>query len=332
MGTGCRPPRLKRGFRSWIGLPALVALLLGSGCERDRSLVGPSRLRGRIVYNAIQNFTSQIQVIFPDDPANPRRLIDSRTDDVAPRWSPDGSQIAFLSDREGAPGFFRLYVMNADGSNIRELFDPVVDPEGDLEFSWAPDGRHIALINRVRPPRTDRRQLFILNVETLERQLIAPSLPDRFSPDWSPDGARIAFVSDSPTTAPTLNLITYPDLVIRVINVDLGRMNFPRWSPDGHALAFVGAPDDNTPYQLFMAEGPVFTVRQISHIEGGIPNPSPLTWSPDGQRLVFSAPGTNVFEKNSRDLYAIHIDGTALLRLTTNPTDETAPDWTIHEP
>lgn len=54
---------------------------------------------------------------------------------VAPAWSPDGSRIAFLTDREGS---WRIYVMNADGSNQRKLLDIAVqyDYAAERVLDW----------------------------------------------------------------------------------------------------------------------------------------------------------------------------------------------------
>ncbi len=171
-----------------VSLYLILVCLVGTGCERVNTPVGPTKLRGRIVFYAFDlNTISQLFIMFPDDPSSARILVNTGTADLAPRWSPDGTQIAFVSDRQGSPGFFRLYVMDADGRNIRGLFDPFRHPEGDLEFAWSPDGKNIALVNRVTGFRNNRRSLYIVNAETLDRQLVARSLPDRFSPDWSPD-------------------------------------------------------------------------------------------------------------------------------------------------
>ena len=58
--------------------------------------------------------------------------------DSAPAWSPDGRQIAFESDLDGDP---EIFVMNADGSGVRQLTHNTIWDEGP---AWAPDGTKLA--------------------------------------------------------------------------------------------------------------------------------------------------------------------------------------------
>ena len=72
-----------------------------------------------------------------------RRLTNNRAIDVSPSWSPDGSRIAFVSDRTGSP---QIYVMNADGSDQRRL---TFQGSYNTNPAWSPDGRWIAYETRV---------------------------------------------------------------------------------------------------------------------------------------------------------------------------------------
>jgi len=67
-----------------------------------------------------------------------RNLTNNPADDIAPVFSPDGKSIAFASNRDG--GQYRIYVMNADGTNVRRL----TDGRNDHTPTWSPDGNWIA--------------------------------------------------------------------------------------------------------------------------------------------------------------------------------------------
>ncbi|MFY9572287.1 MAG: hypothetical protein WAV20_12885 [Blastocatellia bacterium] len=72
------------------------------------------------------------------------RLTRNNASDSATTWSPDGSQIAFASDRDTSnPYNLDIYVMNADGSNVTRIVD---DTEYDAEPKWSPDGRKILFV------------------------------------------------------------------------------------------------------------------------------------------------------------------------------------------
>lgn len=105
--------------------------------------------------------------------------------DVTPAWSPDGTQIAFASNRDGSD--FKLWVMNADGSNARPL-----TPTGayaDVLPSWSPDGQRLTF---------QRRNGDVYRVGLLPAAGGAPAFfefdGNAYAPAWSPDGQRIAFV------------------------------------------------------------------------------------------------------------------------------------------
>ena len=106
-----------------------------------------------------------------------------------PAWSPDGRQIAFNSRPLGILG--DIYVMDADGNNIRRLTNR---PDGcDLHPTWSPDGKQIAFAAGGR-----QRVDFDIYVIDTDGGNIRPLTDDRASdndPAWSPDGKQIAFRS-----------------------------------------------------------------------------------------------------------------------------------------
>jgi TolB protein len=116
------------------------------------------------------------------DGGNPRRL--TNRDDIDPTWSPDGSMIAFASSRGGAR---QLFVMEADGTNIRQVTD-LSDMGG--RSSWSPDGTRLAFY---RGPFGDR-DIYIINIDGSGLAQLTDG-GDNLGPSWSPDGNWIAFTS-----------------------------------------------------------------------------------------------------------------------------------------
>lgn len=116
------------------------------------------------------------------DGKNPRPLTDR--DDIDPTWSPDGSMIAFASSRAGER---QLFVMNADGTNIRQVTN--LDNMGGRS-TWSPDGTRLAFY---RGPRGDRN-IYIVNVDGSSLVQLTDG-GDNLGPSWSPDGNWIAFTS-----------------------------------------------------------------------------------------------------------------------------------------
>jgi len=110
-----------------------------------------------------------------------------------PSWSPDGTQIAFTSNRAGVN---EIWIMNTDGSNQKQLTKTVASgiiDEGSNGPSWSPDGKRIAFDST----RSGHFQIYTMNPDGSDvRQLTSPNLPDypdNLLPNWSPDGKRIVF-------------------------------------------------------------------------------------------------------------------------------------------
>jgi len=116
------------------------------------------------------------------DGNNPHPL--THRDDIDPTWSPDGSMIAFASSREGKR---QLYVVNADGSNLRQVTD--LNNMGGRS-TWSPDGTKLAFY---RGPTGDH-DIFIINVDGTDLRRLTDG-GDNLGPSWSPDGNWIAFTS-----------------------------------------------------------------------------------------------------------------------------------------
>jgi TolB protein len=116
-----------------------------------------------------------------------RRLTKNGRIDISPTWSPDGKQIAFVSDREGSP---QIWVMSSDGSNQRR-----VTYQGRYNQSprWSPNGDLIVFSSR------DEKYVFdLFTIDPNDPSKITrltQNQGNNIEPSWSPDGRHIVFSS-----------------------------------------------------------------------------------------------------------------------------------------
>jgi len=192
-------------------------------------------------------------------------------------WSPDGSQVAFVSTRDKKTG---VYVMPVAGGAERKLLEleAAIAP-----LSWTPDGRELILCLRYNDSHfikdekkkkeqpvyrhitrllyrydglgflpKDTFQVYALNVDDGKLRQITKNKRDNFSPTVSPDGKWVAYVSNR-SKDPDLDSLKY-DLIVcpltggkeRIVPTPAGPVMSAKFSPDGKSIAYIGHdnPDD----------------------------------------------------------------------------------------
>ena len=116
-------------------------------------------------------------------------LTDGSAYDADPAWSPKGKRIAFASNRSG--GGFRLYVMNPDGTDIRDVSQSD-NPGGHVHPNWRPDGLQFAYTDRAAD---GTRQLFVIGFDGKnKKQITKRGFLNTFG-TWLEGGQKIAFIS-----------------------------------------------------------------------------------------------------------------------------------------
>jgi Tol biopolymer transport system component len=180
--------------------------------------------------------------------------------DMLPAWSPDGSVIVFLSDRDG----LSLRVMNPDGSDDHRI--PWLP--ANSSYSFSPDWSHVAA-------HVDG-QLVVERLDGSDRRSVGAAAY-LAKPSWSPDGTRVTFMAPGAIS-------NQLDVVVASIDgSDTHRIAAgvqPAWAPTGERIAYLAGGYGSYELHLANADGSG-DVRLTSG--GGYSQPS---WSPDGTRLA----------------------------------------------
>jgi Tol biopolymer transport system component len=286
--------------------PSKAALASANG---SKIVFGSSRLSGN----------HDIYVMNVDG-SNETRLTTNAAYDDQPKWSPDGTRILFMSDRDGN---FEIYLMNADGSSQTRLTN---NPAADGFPAWSPDGTKIAFVNGdLRNPPTF--EIYVMNADGSNRtRLTNDSLIDGV-PAWSPDGTKIVFMGGA-------NSVFNPNAFeIFAMNADgTNRTQLtnngiadgqPSYSPDGTKILFASG-DAMSPngIEIFVmnANGSNRVQITTNAVTDGFP-----AWSPDGTKIIFAS--GSVSSETSVELFVMNADGSNRAKLTTNSTLDWFADW-----
>jgi dipeptidyl aminopeptidase/acylaminoacyl peptidase len=253
---------------------------------------------------------------------------------TAPRWSPDGKSLAFLSSRPAEatsaaasasapagtaePLRAQVYLLSMNGGEAKRITNL---KNSVSVFRWSPDGTRLVVVSRsgpsdIRPENKDRSDvrhyknssykfndtgwfddrrthLWVVEVNSgSAKQITEGDDWNDSDPQWSPDGKRLAFVSNRTGKEYEENRNTD----VWVVSAEGGKLtkisdhdeadNQPRWSPDGKWIVFTGEIRDRDHPKIYLAPS-----------TGGAPSvlaangldliPNALRWSDDGKSIYF---------------------------------------------
>ena len=144
-----------------------------------------------------------------------------------PLWQPHGDRIAYLSDGSGNR---EIWVMQSDGTGKAQ----VTFSEGNVsEYAWSPDSTRIAYVVAAPPETWPEFSLWVINSDGSGSEQLTTGNWDR-SPVWSPDGARIAFRSESRNQ--TLWVMESDGSGLAPLDTDNSAYMMQQWSPDGTTI------------------------------------------------------------------------------------------------
>lgn len=282
-----------------------------------------------IVYVSEEDGNAEIYVV--DRESGDSYAVDPRpsTTESSPRWSPDGTYIAFVS---GEPGNLRIAVARADGK----------EPARRLTAHSSGAGQGGASAGNQKSPRWDSdggQIAYVTDMDGHADVYVAPSLvndgeqgnpvritssdTEEFLGDWSPDGQWLVFSRRGGEDSQGLWLMNPAG--VNLFQLTSGNDLDPVWSPDGDAIAFVRNVDGNRDIYLLLPEddddwrGPVDAEPLITSPEA---DHSP-DWAPDGDTLAYVSE-----REGNPEIYVIETDRDGPpQRLTTNEAEDAQPVW-----
>ena len=235
------------------------------------------------------------------------RLTSSPESESAPRWSPDGRYLAFLSGRQEGKGA-QIWLLDRRGGEAQR----VTQLRGGVsEFAWSPDSKKLVLV-------VDEETDSVLKKDTAEHKTPKPIVIDRYN--FKRDVAGYLGSKRS-----HLSLFDVETKKTETLTSGLDDDGTPSWSPDGRMIAFVrgpvAEPERSRDDDVFVIEARAgATAKRLTNFIG--PDGGRPAWSPDGKWLAFFRGDEPKYQAYSLSKLAIvPSDGSAPARVVTEALD-----------
>lgn len=190
-------------------------------------------------------FAALSDIYLMDVGGKPENLTKDRFLDTDPAWSPDGSQLAYSSDKGG--DLLQIWIRDMKTGQSRQLTNMNTQPQG---AAWSPDGKRMAVFNVTGMWRV--AEFSVVDVATGTVTKVHDTLPQPGSPTWSPDGKRLAIAASAPYSTRfregTNQILTMSAAAagddtwyapVPNLSIDSRGGCGPVWSPDGLKMAAI---------------------------------------------------------------------------------------------
>lgn len=293
-----------------------------------------------------------------------RQITFSQESESNPRWSPDGKYLAFTSSRPGKAKGNQVWLLERNGGEAFQL----TDVKGRLQsFEWSPDSKRLALVVGDPDPEADapgdaapkpktpkpividrykykqdvqgyllsgrHTYIYLYDIGAGKLERLTAGKTDENAPSWSPDGTRIAFLSNhnpDPDREPSAQVFVAdakPGSTEKQVTAGSGRAGRSRleWSPDGKWIALLESDEKkwgayNMDHLAVVAADGSSALRRLKAVEDldrGVSSPR------------FSADGKSIYAlvTDDQSVYPVRADlaGTSVERLMAKPIVISSP-------
>lgn len=299
--------RMRVRHFAMVSVVFLLVVLLLSQMADSTVLARSSAATGKIAFTLFDNpqdpFVSNIYAMDADG-THLQRLTKTGKDGW-PTWSPDGKQVMFSSSRHRIS---QIFVMNADGKDQHLIAD-------GFWPDWGPNGSKIAYTVWQDDKNTE---IYLMNPDGSNQRRLTHHPARDGGPTFSPDGKKIAFLSDrdNPERFPQYNLymMNADGTDVLKLTDDFSVSNSkPSWSPDGRWIAFTRGDLRSDIYRINVDGANLQNLTNHPTFDA-----SP-TWSPDGRQIAFYS------SREGGGIYMMNADGTGVVQLT--PVRGVGLDW-----
>jgi Tol biopolymer transport system component len=207
----------------------------------------------------------------------PRRLTSHRGIDALPRWSRDGREVYFTSDRSGNWQVYRVPAAGGEAARVRK------NAHREWQQDPSPDGRSLAFLSNAEGPE----YLFVMDLASqAERVLVRHGRRTGLgNPHWSPDGRRIVF-STNWRQGHGIHLVNLETGKERALDETLAGACEPRFHPDGRRVVYVSRGGHRDTSKL--VEHEIASGRKKVLVDWPALNYNPV-YSPDGAEVAFTS-------------------------------------------
>jgi len=291
------------------------------------------------------------------------RITSSPESESSPRWSPDGKHLAFLSSRPGKAKGNQVWLLDRQGGEAVQL----TDVKGRLQgYEWSPDSKRLALVIGDPDPEADappdaakakapkpividrykfkqdgagylqgdrHSYIYLFDIATKKLDRLTAGKTDEAAPSWSPDGTRIAFMSNHAADPDRdhYNQLYLAEARGGAAEKQLSPLSMPaergrpEWSPDGKWIAFLVG-EGNLYEEYAMAHLAMVPsdgsfvptlVKATEALDRGIGSPR---FSTDGSTLTFL-----VTDDRSVSPASARVNGSGAERLMASPIVLSSP-------